>query len=122
MYLSDRKLRQFVPEHGRNWIGRRLTAFRATTPVGEFELEAAADSDSTGQKLKHLASVIRHVEEQALWFQDPDVRAGQWVYFEAPLNIFVVDIAPDTVLFIRVVAGSTPARASVSSSSRATGS
>ncbi|MFF3062174.1 SAVMC3_10250 family protein [Streptomyces sp. NPDC057909] len=93
VYLSDRKLGQFVPESRRRWIGRRLTAFRATTPVGGLELEAAADSDSERQKQKHLALVISRIEEQALWFQDPAARAGRWVYFEAPLNV-VVTVLP----------------------------
>ncbi|MEU6170167.1 SAVMC3_10250 family protein [Streptomyces tanashiensis] len=100
LYLSDRKLRQFLPERRRSQIGRRLTAFRATTPVVGVELEAAADSDTDRQKQNHLALVIRHIEEQALWFQDPAARAGQWVYFEAPLNVFVTFMQPDTVMFI----------------------
>ncbi|MFE1230244.1 SAVMC3_10250 family protein [Streptomyces sp. NPDC058745] len=100
LYLSDSKLRQFVRERRRSHTGFRLTAFRATTPVGGLEVEAAADSDTDRQKQKHLALVVRHIEEQALWFQDPVARAGQWVYFEAPLNVFVTYTQPDTVMFI----------------------
>lgn len=97
-YLSDSKLRQFIPERRRGRISQRLTAFRLTTPAGGLELEAAGEAGAEGQKHEHLASVIRHIEEQALWFQDPEVRAGKWVYFEAPCLIFTPHT--DTVMFI----------------------
>ncbi|WP_406447008.1 SAVMC3_10250 family protein [Streptomyces sp. NBC_01613] len=99
VYLSDSKLRQFVPEGRRGRIGRRLSALRVTTPVGGLELESADDPDTERQKQRHLSSVVRHIEEQALWFQDRASRSGRWVYFEAPLNILG---KPDdgTVLFV----------------------
>ena len=98
VYLSDSKLRQFIPERRRGRIGQRLTAFRLTTPVGGLEFEAAGEASAGRQKHEHLASVVRHIEEQASWFQDPGVRAGKWVYFEAPCTILVPHVG--TVMFI----------------------
>ncbi|MEW2467911.1 SAVMC3_10250 family protein [Streptomyces sp. NPDC046994] len=100
VYLSDKKLGQFVPQRRRGRIGRRLTALRFTTPAGGLELEAAGDPDTQRQKQEHLALVIRHIEERALWFQDPDARAGQWIYFEAPLNVLASEEQPDTIMFL----------------------
>ncbi|MFF3896411.1 SAVMC3_10250 family protein [Streptomyces sp. NPDC001812] len=103
LYLSDSKLRQFLPERRRGRVSRRLTALRLTTPVGGLELESTGNADAEQQKQEHLISVIRYIEERALWFEDPATRAGQWVYFEAPCAMFVP--RPDTVLFIDPVPG-----------------
>ncbi|GLX47754.1 hypothetical protein Shyhy01_07040 [Streptomyces hygroscopicus subsp. hygroscopicus] len=105
VYLSDAKLRQFVPE-GRRWtrIGQRLTALRlkTPTPVGEVSVEAdLAQSGAEPGNAQRLTTVVGHVEQHALWYQDPSVRAGRWVYFEAPLNVFVIGRAGlETVLFV----------------------
>ncbi|KOV71845.1 hypothetical protein ADL00_06950 [Streptomyces sp. AS58] len=90
IYVSQAKLRQFVPEgRRRTWIGRKLTNFRLDVPLvaggGGIELGLAeGGAESRGVE---LAAAIKHVEEHALWYQDPEVRAGSWVYFEALLNV-----------------------------------
>ncbi|MCX5415732.1 SAVMC3_10250 family protein [Streptomyces sp. NBC_00059] len=111
VYLSDSKLRQFLPERGqRRRIGRRLRMFRldGNTPVGGggFEVHLDGDGPTTAEDRAHrLASTIDHLESHALWFTDPDTRPGRWIYFEAPLSFFHVDSRdPDvgTVLFVDV--------------------
>jgi hypothetical protein len=101
LYLSDAKLRQFVPEgRRRTRIGRRLTGFRleATTPVGGGGLEVGlAQGAGDPQGADRLTAVVEQIEEHALWYGDPEARAGRWVYFEAPLNTVV---HRDTVLFL----------------------
>ncbi|MGI3226605.1 SAVMC3_10250 family protein [Streptomyces sp. GTA36] len=107
MYLSDSKLRQFLPEgRWRSRLGRRLNMLRldVDTPVGGGGIEVALGGEQTVPEgnAQHLAAVIKYVEERALWFQDPAARSGHWVYFEAPLYFFLVDSRePDigTVLF-----------------------
>ncbi|MDX2548188.1 SAVMC3_10250 family protein, partial [Streptomyces turgidiscabies] len=99
IYLSDAKLRQFVPA-GRRWtrFGRRVTNFRLEAPAGAGGVEVGlAESGTEPRKADQLSDVIKHIEERALWYGDPDARAGRWVYFEAPCNIVV---ARDTVLFL----------------------
>ncbi|MGW4988165.1 SAVMC3_10250 family protein [Streptomyces mirabilis] len=101
VYLSDAKLRQFVPEgRRRTRIGRRLTNFRldASTPAGGGGVEVGlAEVGNEPSSAAQLAGVIKHVEEHALWYEDPEARAGRWVYFEAPFNTV---IGRDTVLFL----------------------
>ncbi|MFB6934467.1 SAVMC3_10250 family protein [Streptomyces chartreusis] len=101
VYLSDAKLRQFVPERRRRTrIGRRLTNFRldASTPAGGGGLEVGlAEGGNEPSSVDRLADVIKYVEEHALWYEDPQARAGRWVYFEAPFNTV---IAGDTVLLL----------------------
>lgn len=108
IYLSQAKLRQFVPEgRRRTWIGRRLTTFRLDAPAvvggGGVELGLAEGSVETPAGI--LAGALRSVEEHALWYQDPEARAGRWVYFEAPLNVVTCRddrdvLSLSTVLFL----------------------
>ncbi|MFD9007064.1 SAVMC3_10250 family protein [Streptomyces sp. NPDC059582] len=91
IYLSDAKLRQFVPERRRRTrIGRRLTALRLNASAlavgGSLELDLAEVSAASGSR-ERLPDVIKTIEEHALWYQDPDVQTGRWVYFEAPFNV-----------------------------------
>ncbi|MGY6025402.1 SAVMC3_10250 family protein [Streptomyces spinosirectus] len=101
VYLSDAKLRQFVPEgRRRTWVGRRLTSFRldVSTPVGGGGVEVGlAQGGGEPAGAGRLAGVVGQVEEQALWYEDPQARAGRWVWFEAPFNVVV---RRDTVLFL----------------------
>ncbi|MFF7838820.1 SAVMC3_10250 family protein [Streptomyces ossamyceticus] len=82
VYLSDAKLRQFLPEPRR--FGRRGT-LRIATPFGGFDLEPSPDPEQS--RLRHLQQVMRRIDVEAEWFMQPDVRTGQWVQFEAPLNL-----------------------------------
>jgi hypothetical protein len=104
VYLSDAKLRQFVPEgRRRTRIGRRLTSFRleASTPVGGGGVEVGLAEGGEPGVVGRLAEVVAQVEERALWYGDPEARAGRWVWFEAPFNILV---GRDTVLFLHAPA------------------
>ncbi|MFH9086523.1 SAVMC3_10250 family protein [Streptomyces sp. NPDC017673] len=105
VYLSDAKLRQFVPE-GRplTWL-RRLTRARmdVTTPAGGGGVEVELAEPQNGQSVPdRLAAVMKHLDERSLWYQDPGARAGRWVYFEAPFNTVVVETGESskTVLFL----------------------
>ncbi|MEW2289348.1 SAVMC3_10250 family protein [Streptomyces sp. NPDC047841] len=108
VYLSDAKLRQFVPG-GRplTWL-RRLTRARmdVTTPAGgggvEVELAEAQKEQSVPS---HLAAVMKHLDERSLWYQDPEACAGRWVYFEAPFNTVVAaGGSSKTVFFLDTMA------------------
>ncbi|MGW6912088.1 SAVMC3_10250 family protein [Streptomyces sp. NPDC054940] len=82
VYLSDSKLRQFLPEP------RRFTrpgAVRLNSSVIGVEVDAPAP-DPERDRLRLLRQVDRHIGERARWFAEPDLRPGQWVWFEAPLH------------------------------------
>ncbi|WP_370415358.1 SAVMC3_10250 family protein [Streptomyces fradiae] len=97
VYLSESKLRQFVPEPRRV---PRTGALRVTTPLGGFDMDAPATDLEQGQ-LRHLRDVSRHVELHAGWYAEPGVRPGQWVQFEAPLRCVTLGAAhKDLVLFV----------------------
>ncbi|MFJ6845660.1 SAVMC3_10250 family protein [Streptomyces griseoluteus] len=105
IYLSDAKLRQFIPPARRL---RRPGALRLTTPVGGIDLDApAGDADSA--RGRQLDQVVGHLAETARWFGEPDLRPGGWVWFEAPLLYFTLrDADRDLVLFTDPAPGADP--------------
>jgi Family of unknown function (DUF7019) len=86
VYLSDRKLEQFLPTLRSLWPRPKINI---KTPPIEVGLEPVSEADK--KKLKHLARVIAHLEESARWFLDPGISPGEWAHFEAPLNYLVVE-------------------------------
>ncbi|MGW8989088.1 SAVMC3_10250 family protein [Streptomyces zhihengii] len=96
-YLSEGKLRQFVPELRRM---PRTSGLRLNTPLGGIDMDApAADGDIA--QLRHLRQVDRHLELVAEWYTTPDLQPGQWVQFEALLRCVTLSGAhQDLVLFV----------------------
>ncbi|MEE4598940.1 SAVMC3_10250 family protein [Streptomyces sp. DSM 41524] len=96
-YLSEGKLRQFIPEPRRL---PRASALRLTTPFGGIDVDAPAPEGEFGQ-LRHLREVHQHLELVAEWYTEPQLRPGQWVQFEAPLRCVTLSGADqDLVLFV----------------------
>lgn len=84
IYLSDRKLNQFVDDGkgGR----RRLTQIGATAPMGLGGLQVGLSEQTSGEHPR-LVEVVRHLEKTAAPrpFTDEDVRPGEWVRFRADM-------------------------------------
>lgn len=96
-YLSEGKLRQFLPEPRRM---PRTGALRLTTPLGGIDMDAPTTDGEFGQ-LRHLREVHQHLELVAEWYATPELRPGQWVQFEAPLRCVTLSGAhQDLVLFV----------------------
>ncbi|MFC5957749.1 SAVMC3_10250 family protein [Streptomyces pratens] len=112
VYLSESKLRQFVPEPRRV---PRTSALRVTTPFGGIDMDAPV-TDGEQSQLRHLREVHKHLELVADWYTEPELRPGQWVQFEVSLRCVTLSGAhQDLVLFVdsargrgtdRVAAGS----------------
>ncbi|MFF8932425.1 SAVMC3_10250 family protein [Streptomyces longwoodensis] len=112
VYLSDAKLRQFVPEgRPRAWLSRlRRGRFDAPTPLGQAGIEVELAEPQQEQRTQgHLAEVMKHLDERSLWYQAPEAHAGRWVYFEAPFNTLIAGTwesqGPQTVLFMHSLSG-----------------
>jgi hypothetical protein len=82
VYLSDGKLRQFLPKPSRLI---RPGAIRLNTPVGGLDVEPGTPGTERG-RLQHLERVDKHLNSHADWFGAPELRPGGWVWFEAPLR------------------------------------
>ncbi|MFB7087255.1 SAVMC3_10250 family protein [Streptomyces sp. NPDC056296] len=105
LYLSDGKLRQFLPEPRRF---RRPSAIRLNTPVGGVDVETQAATDDRA-RLMHLRQVDKHLDKRALWFTEPDLCQGQWVWFEAPLRCVTLrGEYQHMVLFVDPASGEEP--------------
>ncbi|MFG2512609.1 SAVMC3_10250 family protein [Streptomyces sp. NPDC048584] len=105
VYLSERKLQQFRLGKRRRWSSR--------TPIeGEISflgfggVRFGPTSPDTGEAVTpDVESVIAALEASdraAMWFGDPAVQPGQWVYFEAPLCYAPLGVGdqPGAVVFI----------------------
>jgi hypothetical protein len=88
IYLSDRKLRQFLPDPIPKW--RRLGKLRArvNAPIGSISVESFRP-DAQSAKATHLEKVVHQVEQTAQWFTADDVRPGEWIFFEERFNYWV---------------------------------
>lgn len=73
VYLSESKLRQFVPEPRRVL---RTRALRVTTPLGGIDMDPPAPDVEQAQ-LRHLRDVCREIDLVAGWYASPDLRPGQ---------------------------------------------
>ncbi|MER6750323.1 MULTISPECIES: SAVMC3_10250 family protein [Streptomyces] len=107
IYLSDRKLSQFLSGLRSAWPRQRVSF---STPFGGMEVDPPA---GTGPDLRgrHLTRVVRRVEESARWYAEEGLRPGQWVAFEAPLNYFALDtVDPAMVFFADTPAPDRPVR------------
>ncbi|MFE2539005.1 SAVMC3_10250 family protein [Actinacidiphila glaucinigra] len=82
VYLSDGKLRQFLPERRRR-VPR--AKWQLSTPVGGMGWEPEL-LDAVHARNERLHQVVQHVSASARWFAEPDLQPGSWVWFEAPLN------------------------------------
>ncbi|WP_344524157.1 SAVMC3_10250 family protein [Streptomyces albiaxialis] len=97
VYLSESKLRQFVPVPRRI---PRMAALRVTTPFGGVDMDAPV-KDGEKDQLRHLHKVCEQVQLAADWYAAPDLRPGQWVQFEVPLRcVTLSDAHQDLVLFV----------------------
>ncbi|MFC8247737.1 SAVMC3_10250 family protein [Streptomyces chartreusis] len=100
VYLSERKLQQFRLGKRRRWgsvegeinfFGFGTIRFGPTTPGG---------GDGVTPDLESVISALEASDRAALWFEDPAVQPGQWVYFEAPLYYAPLGMGDETVVFV----------------------
>ncbi|MFD8817686.1 SAVMC3_10250 family protein [Streptomyces sp. NPDC059627] len=83
VYLSDAKLRQFLPLSRRR-LGSVKAALKLTTPLVSMDVTSSADSDQA--RMNQFRRVAAQIERNAVWFAEGRHRPGRWIYFEAPLN------------------------------------
>lgn len=97
VYLSDAKLEQFLPSLR---AMRRWPKITVKAPVLDVGWEQSPDGHR--DRLRHFTHVVAQVEKKARWFADPDVEAGDWVQFAAPMNYLVLDRSEfaNLVLFV----------------------
>lgn len=88
IYLSRRKLDQFQRDASTGRRRRRIRGVGATAPMslGGFQVTLA---DQGAAEQPTLVDVIDHIdndEQPARWWNDPEVRSGEWVRFDTELS------------------------------------
>jgi len=86
IYLSNRKMQQFLPDPPSRW--RRTGRLRAAvnTPFGSVSVEPELPGNKAWTKADDLNNVTDYIEQNFQWFTSESVRAGEWIYFEDWLN------------------------------------
>lgn len=96
VYLSDAKLKQFLPALRSLWPRPK---FSVKAPFGAVEVDLTPSEQKA--RLQQLDQVVDHIGRTARWFTDPALEPGQWAFFESPLSYLKVGhyFLPDLVLF-----------------------
>lgn len=94
VYLSQRKLSQFQPERPRG--GRflsRITGVGAKAPLsmGEVSLTLAASTTQSVLQLDKVLDELNNRVRGVQWYEDANIRVGDWAQFEALMNYAVVE-------------------------------
>ncbi len=95
VYLSNNKLRQFIPEPRKRWwpaVGK--VALSLPPASVEFEPVRPGTAHSLWRR---LSAVEAQVEIAAKWYEHPSVAAGEWITFDLPLMYALHD---PLVLFV----------------------
>jgi hypothetical protein len=112
VYMSDDKVREFIPRDLRWWSrlrAKKLTGRAGVAGVGAtLELEPA----DLARSAKQLEKIEEYISEHAPWYTVPDLKPGDWVLFEARIGYQVTDRDPagGAVLFCQAGRRDDPAR------------
>lgn len=88
VYLSERKLQQFILGRPRRWRGRTQVEGELKVPgIGGVKLGPVApdQSEKATPDLEKVISALENSDRAAKWFADDNVQPGQWVHFDVPL-------------------------------------
>jgi hypothetical protein len=100
IYLSERKLQQFIIDKSPSWLSRARVEGDIRIPgIGGVKIRPADANRNKGAG-SNLDKVIAELESSsraAQWFTDEESQPGQWVYFEAPQSYITID---ESVIFL----------------------
>jgi hypothetical protein len=90
VYLSDRKLRQFIKikQPWRYSLGK-FTGKIAVPPFASVTWEPPAQQIDRA-RMKQLQKVVKRIKESAEWYMSDTVVPGRWIFFEARLNYLTI--------------------------------
>jgi len=105
VYLSEGKLRQFLPEHGRSWSWSHLGV---RSPFVGVDLDRSAAA-SQQQLAAQLREVEKDIAKRAIPYHEASV-PGMWVEFRTPLSYTTIEQEPfgDMVLFVQPATAAVP--------------
>jgi hypothetical protein len=106
VYISDKKLKGFIPEDPKWWQRGRIRNVHGHAEAGVSQAKASIDADlaltdklieeaspfATSLKVARVAKALEG--GLATSMDDPGVRAGDWIFFDGWIGCHVVDIEP----------------------------
>jgi hypothetical protein len=115
VYISDAKLESLIPPDQKWWQRGRVRSVRGHAEAGLSVVKASIDADLAlteeliekasplGTSLK-VGRVEHPIKAVATSVDDPELRAGDWIFFDGWINCHVVDIEPrpGAVLFAEI--------------------
>lgn len=105
VYISDTKLREFIPKDRRQLSGR-MRNVHAEIGVGlaKVGVDIELETDRLGNEAALLGKVEREVSRIATLADDPRVTPGMWISFAGRIGAHVVDVdpKPGAVLFCQI--------------------
>lgn len=94
IYLSQKKVSQFVPADRPWWRRLREKKLAAGVGVGVAKLDVELEHRDPEQLTDaQLEKVLETIDERSSWYEE-QAGAGDWVVFEGRLGIHVVDEGP----------------------------
>lgn len=94
VYVSDAKVRQFVPAKAAWWQGMRAKKLGAKLKFSPVEAALEVEPSEIAADTKKLHNLIRYLEESGRYYTEPDVIPGEWVMFDGRIGIAHVDTPP----------------------------
>lgn len=91
VYLSNDKVRQFLPAEQSWWSRIRTKKFGAKASMGGIGLSVEVEPSEDAATTARLGQAIARIEEDGRWFEEPDLEPGHWVFFEARIGYQALD-------------------------------
>ncbi|MFE2996152.1 SAVMC3_10250 family protein [Nocardia sp. NPDC059246] len=101
LYLSDPKVKQFVPVKASWWQRMRMRKISAKAKFTPVEVGLDVDLADVVASEERIRQLIEYLEESSVDYTDIDIEPGQWVVFEGRIGIAHLDapLVPGLALF-----------------------
>lgn len=84
VYLSDAKLRQFVPSEPSWWSRLRVRKLAGKARVASLETSVEIDVGDVADA--EVRKLVDHLSEDAQWYRQDGLLPGTWVFFEGRIG------------------------------------
>lgn len=104
VYLSNGKLRRFIPDDPPWWARMRARRLQAGVQASVAHVSVDMEADSVLELAAQLHKVEQHAGATGKWYEDETLSAGDWMFFEGRIGCHVVnrEPAPGAVLFCQI--------------------
>lgn len=91
VYVSGKKVRQFVPARPAWWRSLRTRKVGASLKFMPVEVSLEAEPADVGDDDRKLERLMRYLEESGRYYTVPDVVPGEWIMFDGRIGFTSLD-------------------------------